>query len=146
MAVLANKLLFVLLGITIVGKQSDPRGFAVKCVSHGHHRNHSDRLSIELEYLCSQVRVPSHSALLPIDSLNQWLPFLYGGTLFSYLNFRRAPIILVDNKKVFTENLSMICQFSSKIMVIFKKKRFSPKLTLFLSFRISYKNRKIRRP
>ena len=31
-------------------------------------------------------------------------PFVYGGTLFSYLNFRDTPIILVDNTKVFTEN------------------------------------------
>ena len=47
-------------------------------------------------------------------SLKQWFPtFLYGGTLFSYLNFRGTPIILVNNKKVLTENLSMISQFSS---------------------------------
>ena len=41
-------------------------------------------------------------------------PFLYGGTLFSYSNFCDTPIILVNNKKVFTENLSMISQFSSQ--------------------------------
>ena len=38
-------------------------------------------------------------------------PFLYGGTLFSYLNFRGTPIILVNNIKVFNENFSMISQF-----------------------------------
>ena len=41
-------------------------------------------------------------------------PFLYGGTLLSYLNFRGTPIILINNNKIFTENLSMISQFSSQ--------------------------------
>ena len=40
-------------------------------------------------------------------SLLQWFPtFLHGSTLLSYLNFCSTPIILVNNKKVFPENLS----------------------------------------
>ena len=45
---------------------------------------------------------------------NQSSAFLYGDTLFSYLNFCGTPIILVNNKKVFTENLSMISLFLSQ--------------------------------
>ena len=63
-------------------------------------------------------------------------PFLYGDTLLSYLNFHGTPIILVNNKKVFTENLSMISQLSFQNHDDLKKK-FLPELTLFLSLRIS---------
>ena len=46
-------------------------------------------------------------------ALKQWFPpFLYGGRLLSYLNFCGTPIILVNDKKVFTEDLSMISQLS----------------------------------
>ena len=38
----------------------------------------------------------------------------YGGTLLSCLNFRGTPIILVNNKKVFSGNLSIISQLSSQ--------------------------------
>ena len=50
-------------------------------------------------------------------------PFLYGGILFSYLNFRSTPIILVNNKTVFTENLSMISQLSFQYHSDLKKKK-----------------------
>ena len=59
-------------------------------------------------------------------------PFLYGGTLLSYLNFRGTSIILVNNKKVFTYNLSMISQFSSQYMVISNKKTKKQKEGLHL--------------
>ena len=58
------------------------------------------------------------SMILPLPGASTWCigfqPFLYGCTLFSYSNFRGTLITLVNNKKVFTENLSMISQFSSQ--------------------------------
>ena len=48
--------------------------------------------------------------------------FLWRHTI-SYLNFRGTPITLVNNKKVFTEDLSMVSHFRSKIMIFSKKKK-----------------------
>ena len=46
----------VLIGLTIVGKQCGPiEEFSLKCLSLGHNKSLSDKLSIQLVCFCSQV-------------------------------------------------------------------------------------------
>ena len=52
-------------------------------------------------------------------------PFVYGDTLFSYLNSCATPITLINNKKVLTENFSMASRICPKIIVISKKNVFT---------------------
>ena len=65
------------------------------------------------------IQISAWHGLFYDSTVDQWFPTfftctVYGGTLLSYLNFRGTSIILVNNKKFFTENMSMISQFSSQ--------------------------------
>ena len=72
-----------------------------------------------------------------IFGLHQWSqPFLHGGTLLSYLNFRDTPTILVNNKKIFTENLSMISQLSFQNHGDLKKEKKESSLKFRIDFSI----------